>query len=328
LIDAKFLELPEVAPPRNGTSYAAKTANQILEKFMIRCFSKRFALLSSVVVSLAFPGGVFGTFITFSVGGNASTASIEDTVNLFRAALGDPNNGNAAGPLASGRREINWDGGGNNANSPGGTPFNVFLNTRGAQFKTPGTGFLQAPPGPPDPLTAPDGGFDTAFGNSNLSDIFGVFSPLRIFSPVGSNITDGLFFIPGTNGSDPATVSGFGAIFTDVDLATSTRLQFFGTSNNLLFDEFVPSGSGDKSFSFLGAVGDAGEEIFRVRITSGNTPIGPNVSEQMSGVDLVAMDDFLFAEPRRVPESGSGVALMGLGLGFVLFCYRRSLAVS
>ena len=36
------------------------------------------------------------------------------TVDAFRTALGDPNNGNNPGPLASGRREINWDGGGNN----------------------------------------------------------------------------------------------------------------------------------------------------------------------------------------------------------------------
>jgi hypothetical protein len=59
-----------------------------------------------------------------------------------------------------------------------------------------------------------------------------------------------------------------------------------------------------------------GEEIYRVRITTGNVPF-----------DLVAMDDFIYAEPKRVPESG-GIGLMGLGLGFVLFFYRRSLAVS
>jgi hypothetical protein len=36
--------------------------------------------------------------------------SIQSTVDEFRAALGDPN-GNTPGPLAGGRREINWDGG-------------------------------------------------------------------------------------------------------------------------------------------------------------------------------------------------------------------------
>src|SRR6185503_2643388 len=68
-----------------------------------------------------------------------NAASIQSTVDAFRAALGNPNNGNAPGPLVVGRREINWDGGGaaTNTTDPV-TPFNTFLNTRGAQFTTPG----------------------------------------------------------------------------------------------------------------------------------------------------------------------------------------------
>jgi hypothetical protein len=66
-------------------------------------------------------------------------AVIQGVVDAFRAALGEPNNGNAAGPRAVGRREINWDGGGNNdtTDTPV-TPFNVFLNTRVGQFTTRG----------------------------------------------------------------------------------------------------------------------------------------------------------------------------------------------
>jgi hypothetical protein len=70
--------------------------------------------------------------------------SIQSTVDAFRAALGEPDNGNAAGPLARGHREINWDGGGANTTTAPVTPFNVFLNTRGAQFVTPGVGLSQA----------------------------------------------------------------------------------------------------------------------------------------------------------------------------------------
>jgi hypothetical protein len=79
---------------------------------MLRYLPIRIAFLRSIVFSLAFPGGVFGSFITFSVGGDDTPASIQPTVDAFRAALGNPNNGNAPGPLAQGRREINWDGGG------------------------------------------------------------------------------------------------------------------------------------------------------------------------------------------------------------------------
>jgi hypothetical protein len=160
-----------------------------------------------------------------------------------------------------------------------------------------------------------------------LGDIFGVFSPNRIFSPVESNVTDGFFFIPGTNGLQPATVSAFGAVFTDVDLANTTSIQFFDTSNNLITNQFVPVGTvPDKSLSFFGLIGNADEQIARVRITTGNAPIS-STSRDGGLVDLVAMDDFIYAEPKSVPDSG-GIGLLGLGLGFVLLCYRRFVPVS
>ena len=73
-----------------------------------------------------------------------TAASIEGTVNELRAALGEPNNGNTLAALGSGRREINWDGGGGvDATTPPVT-LNIFLNTRGGQFTTPGMGSSQA----------------------------------------------------------------------------------------------------------------------------------------------------------------------------------------
>src|SRR5262245_12686795 len=76
----------------------------------------------------------------------ANAAALQAGVDAFRAALGNPNNANNAGPLFSGRREINWDGGGPpviDGTAPA-TPFTVFQNTRGATFTTPGTGLTQA----------------------------------------------------------------------------------------------------------------------------------------------------------------------------------------
>jgi hypothetical protein len=212
---------------------------------MIRYLSKRFALLSSVVVSLVLPGDVFG-FSVFSVGGDDTTASIQAKVDAFRAALGDPNNGNAPGPLEGGRREINWDGGGNNdATAIAVGPLNAFLDTRGAQFTTPGTGFIQAPPS-----GGPQGGFETFFGNLTLDDSFGVFSPLRIFSPTGSNITDIGFFIPGTNGAQPAVVSGFGGISPMWIRLLAARRSSFSTSTIIrsLARTYCPAASPIKAF--------------------------------------------------------------------------------
>ncbi|HET9314918.1 MAG TPA: hypothetical protein VFQ51_04975, partial [Vicinamibacteria bacterium] len=113
-------------------------------------------------------------------------ASIQSTVDQYRAALGAVNNGNNPGPLDNGRREINWDGGGSTATSPGPTPFTVFLQTRGANITTPGTGFVQAPLD----------GLVTTFGNDTYATIFQPFSPVRLFSPVGSNKTEVTFFVP------------------------------------------------------------------------------------------------------------------------------------
>jgi hypothetical protein len=246
-----------------------------------------------------------------------NAAAIQGGVDAFRAALGNPNNGNAAGPLSGGRREINWDGGGSDVTTPPANPFTVFLNTRGGLFTTPGTGLSQAPPS-----GGPQDGLATLFGNATYGTIFGTFSAPRLFTPVGSNITDATFFIPGTGGLQPATVSGFGAVFTDVDLPDSTSIEFFGLNGASLGSFDVPAGAAagavsDGSLSFLGVLFDAGERIARVRITTGTTALGPN-DNPAGGVDVVVMDDFLYAEPQAVAEptvlSLIGLALVGLGL--------------
>jgi hypothetical protein len=234
-----------------------------------------------------------------------TAASILSTVEAFRSALGDPNNANNAGPLDNGRREINWDGGGVDTTTPPVTPFNVFLNTRGAQFTTPGTGLSQAPPS-----GGPQGGLAALFGNPNYGVTFSAFSAPRLFTPVGSNVTRGSFFVPGTNGGVPARVTGFGAIFTDVDQpngggpgkkrgnrGASTLMEYYGADDDLLFSGFVPASPGDGNVSFLGIMfSDA--LIARVRITSGNVAPGPDDDGKL---DVVVMDDFIYGEPQPLP---------------------------
>src|SRR5262249_19765837 len=147
------------------------------------------------------------------------------------------NNGNNAGPLTDGHREINWDGvGGPDNTTPPANPFTGFLNSRGSQFTTPGIGLSQAPPS-----GGPDGGLAALFNNATYGTIFKAFSPKRLFTPVGSNITEALFFIPGSSGNTQATVKGFGVVFSDVDQpdgsgpgqkngnrGASTIVEFFG----------------------------------------------------------------------------------------------------
>ena len=230
-------------------------------------------------------------------------ASIQSTVDAYRAALGD-NNLNNPGPLQTGRREINWDGGSPNVldTTAPVNPFLVFLNTRGSQFKTPGLGLSQAPPS-----GGPQGGLAVLFGNPTYGKIFKAFSLSRLFTPVGSNITEASFDIPGTNGTVPATVKGFGAVFTDVDqpdgsgpgsgLANrhaSTLIEYFGRDGRVLFTSFVPASPGDGSLSFFGIVFDDAR-IASVRIKTGDVAPGPNDDRHH---DVVMMDDFIYGEPQ------------------------------
>ena len=211
-----------------------------------------------------------------------TAASIQGAVDQFRADLG-PNNGVVPGSQPGGRREINWDGGG--AAAPptfDPSPMTRFA-ARGATFVTPGTGFETS--GAPAP----------EFGdiNATYGGLFASFSAPRLFIALNSNVMDVLFNVPG-NTAAVAGVTGFGAVFSDVDAATATRLQFFAPDGALLFERVVPAALGDDTLSFLGVSFDRGEVVGRVRIVSGNAAFGP---DEAGPRDLVAMDDFIYGEP-------------------------------
>ncbi|MEW6208100.1 MAG: hypothetical protein AB1631_07020 [Acidobacteriota bacterium] len=250
--------------------------------------------------------------IVFQAAG-PTVASIQSSVDEFRAALGVNNNGNAPGPLdiTTGHREINWDGLGvpnNLTTTVSGNPFAGFQVTRGALFTTPdGIGFVQAPAAA-DPAQFPPGGLAGQFNNPTYGTIFKAFSLSRLFSVIRGTITDVDFFVPGPNNGDKrATVTGFGAVFTDVDQPDGggpgnkhiprTLMEYFDKDGNLLFSSFVPASPGDGSFSFLGIVFEDAR-IARVRIKSGNRAPGEDDGGKR---DVVMMDDFIYGEPQRLP---------------------------
>ena len=278
--------------------------------------SRAFALSLAAAALAAIAPSAHAAFDLFTVGGTTAAASIQPKILEFTTAIGGVNNGNAAGALGSGRREINWDGGGavvaavTNAST-----LTAFTNTRGATIGTPGTGFLQTPLA------------DPAFTaiNPTYTATFTAFSAQRIFTSVGSNIIDVTFSIPGSGGATPTAVAAFGAVFSDVDLSNTTTIQFFDVSNALLTLLNVPPGSPNAtapsgSLSFAGAIANAGEKIARVRITSGNMALGPNDNNGDNN-DLVVMDDFIYSEPIAVPEPTA--AALALASAAVLALHRR-----
>jgi hypothetical protein len=283
---------------RRGHSVKRQSAANEEDASMISSM-QAYCVAIAVLVALVLPMSTSATPIVFEGAGPDAT-SIQGTVDAFRAALGDPNNGNAPGPLLTGRREINWDGGGQ-ATTISPTPFDGFLNIRGAQFTTPGTGFVQAPPS----------GLATTFNNPTYST-FSTFSPPRLFTPIGSTLTNVAFFVPGTNGGLPATITGFGAVFSDVESTANASLSFVNAGGAALGSFFAPAAN--HGLSFLGVI-FPNELVGQVQIISGNVPLGPSES---GAIDIVVMDDFLFSEPGVVPEPSTlflfGTMMAGLGL--------------
>lgn len=256
----------------------------------------RRCLLVALGALLIFPALAAGAAIPRSAAG-ASPASIQAAVDQFRADLGGVNNA-VGGSFPGGRREINWDGVPDAASSPNALPANFFNSNspRGAVFSTAGSGFqVSAKAGNPTSTAV-----RFANLNPNYSNDFQPFSPERLFTAIGSNVTDVVFFLPGT--TNPAVVSGFGAVFTDVDSATSTSLQFYDQSGASLGVFAVPALAGSQSLSFLGVSFNGGERVSRVRIRSGDGALGPN-DNAVEG-DMVVMDDFIYGEP----QSANGVA--------------------
>jgi hypothetical protein len=226
--------------------------------------------------------------VTLRSATGVNIAAIQATVDQYRTDLGTLNT-NVAGSFGTGRREINWDGVPDQFAAPNNLPpdfFNV-NSPRGVILATPGTG-LQVSANATNPTSTP-----VEFNNLNpaYSTLFAPFSAQRLFTSLSSNITDITFFVPGSTTS--ALTRGLGSVFTDVDLSGVTSIQYFDQNNTSLGTYLVPATTGNETFSFLG-ISYPAPTVLRIRITSGNTPMG--VSETPSA-DLVAMDDFIYGEP-------------------------------
>jgi hypothetical protein len=239
-------------------------------------------------------------------GTGANTAGLQAIVDQFRTDLGGANNG-VGGSFKSGRREINWDGVPDafsepnnfpvdffNVNSPRGVIFNAVEDATGAALNHFAVSSNDA------------SGVPVRFSNinANYSTIFTTFSAQRLFTVRNTNIMEVTFVIPGTN--IPATVNGFGVIFADVDSATGgnrSLIRVYGADGRQL--SAASAGVLDNGLSFVGISFNAGERIARVVIESGNRAHSAANNDGVDGVDVVAMDDFIYGEPRASQWHGS-----------------------
>ena len=226
-------------------------------------------------------------------GAAGTAAGLQATVDAYRALLGEPNNGSTPGSQPGGRREINWDGTPDAQSAPNLLPRDFFNTTvpRGAVFSTAAGNKFQVSADSDNPTQTA-----VRFGDINAQnrENFNVFSPQRLFTPLGTNKMSVRFFEPGT--TKPATVKGFGAVFTDVDKAGITKIELYDRWGAQLWWHAVPRGTAaSKSLSFLGVKTTA--DVYEVRITTGNAPLSSTNTDTWDR-DVVVMDDFLYAEPR------------------------------
>ncbi|MBC8089570.1 MAG: hypothetical protein H7Z40_20090 [Phycisphaerae bacterium] len=216
------------------------------------------------------------------------SGDIAASVAQFRTLLGEPRNGGAVGPVATGRREVTWDGVlaefNNGDNKFPAAFFNTNVKLGLVVSTTTGTGFRND--------SSLFGDIDATFKNE-----FSAFSPNKLFTVSNSNVLDVQFQLAGQ--PTAALVAGFGAVFVDVDLPNLSTLEFFDINNKLLRKVTVPVRTTTSAFSFAGARFESAI-VARVRITLGSGAIGNGLKDLSAGGnrDIVVLDDFLYAEPQ------------------------------
>jgi hypothetical protein len=220
----------------------------------------------------------------------SGSGDISPKVNEFRDLLGDVLN-TTPGQI-SGRREINWDA----------------VPDQYSSERIPADFFNPTAPGSPASLQR---GFQYSgdvdgrisanlFADQEASNAeeFSSFSGGKTFSAVSSNLWNVDFEVPGQ--AKAASVNGFGAVFSDVDIATSATIEYFSGNRSLGIFK-VPVRAAGSSHSFLGVYFPA-EKITRVRIRQGDAVVANGAKDISAGgsKDLVIMDDFLYNEPKAI----------------------------
>jgi hypothetical protein len=220
---------------------------------------------------------------------SGDSTTIAGKLTEFREVLGDPLN--STPNQTTGRREVNWDGAPVAVTNNNNFPLDFFNNTDPAGPNARKRGLQYA-----------DNGTLIRLDSSDFSEIdasytgqFESFSRKKMIIPVGTNVSEITFKVPGTTTN--ATVKGFGVVLSDVDDANSTYIEFFnGTKSLGIFK--APAAAGSARFSFLGVYFPAAK-ITHLKITAGNAALANGVKDVTDGgtKDLVVMDDFLYSEP-------------------------------
>lgn len=216
------------------------------------------------------------------------SGSIADKVDSFRQLLGGPVN---TSPVAAGgRREINWDAVPEelldkplpedffNPTAPG----SPAARQRGITYASASGTFMVSASGFASVNAVAAASFQPFSGQNNFANTTAPQWQIKIK-------------VPGR--TEAAAVQGFGAVFSDVDLDSSTSLEFFNGAKSL-GKFFVPTRTAESSLSFLGVYFKDGERITEITVShQGFLAEGQQDISDGGPKDLVVLDDFLYSEP-------------------------------
>lgn len=216
-------------------------------------------------------------------------------------------------------RRITWDG--VPVPKTGTNPTEVAISNNITGLNT--TRFANVGAFYPETYAVANDGFAAA--NPTVAGQFPAFSGDKTFAAFGTNGSNEFtieqsFVVPGAGSTAPAFTRGFGVIFQDVEIANLTSIEYF--NNSISLGKFFVPVAGNGQFSFLGVLYD-NPIVSNVVISVGNKPIfsvnggvvtSTGAEDLANGIDLVATDDFVFANPTAAaPEPGAGIfALLGL----------------
>lgn len=254
------------------------------------------------------------SFQVFSGTGANATTAFDD----MKAAIGGNNNGITLGSQSSGFRTINWDGVRLDGTDIHPDTQVIDLNKT---VVMPVDRFLRNGALYAAPYTVSGDGFSSV--NPDTTGEFPFFSPQNTFTMFDFNPNSfedrfivQSFTVPGS--TKKAATRGFGAIFTDVELAGSSSIEYFNGSKSLGKFDVTPSASGEPQF--LGVLFD-NPIVTDVVLTVGTNALFSFDGNQLNsfggedlpnGIDLAVTDDFIFAEPTTTPEPSLLLGLLFL----------------
>jgi hypothetical protein len=222
----------------------------------------------------------------------SASGDLTNAITQFRTVLGDPLN--TTPNQTAGRREVNWDGAPATVTNNNTFPLDFFNNTdpAGPNARKRGLQYV----GAANSLRLDSSNF--AEIESTYADNFKAFSQKKIIATINSNITEIEFRVAGT--TTPASVKGFGVVFSDVDQDNYTTIQFYDGNKSLGVFK-APKRSDANGHSFLG-VHFPNDKITRIKITAGTGTLGVGVKDISNGgnKDLVVFDDFFYSEPKAL----------------------------